>query len=107
MKTALAIAAMLFPLANASGAENVFTIDRTANGGVEVKLDGKLFAGYVVDQANKPYLWPVIGPTGKSMMRAFPMEQVEGEQRDHPHHRGITFGHENVNGTDTWVERAS
>ncbi|MCM2370220.1 DUF6807 domain-containing protein [Aporhodopirellula aestuarii] len=80
--------------------------------GVTVLVDGKLFAKYVVDDINKPYLWPVIGPTGKAMTRAYPMVEVESEgksQRDHPHHRGITFGHESVEGEDgsdgdTWHE---
>jgi hypothetical protein len=72
--------------------------------GVTVEVDGGPFAVYVVDESNKPYLWPVVGPTGKAMTRAYPMQDVAGEpkqQRDHPHHRGITFGHESV-GTAAW-----
>lgn len=87
-------------------AENVFTVERTPSGGAEVKIDGKPFASYVIDQANKPYLFPIYGPTGKAMTRAYPMQQVEGEQTDHPHHRGICFGHERLaGGTDTWSEQ--
>jgi len=41
------------------------------------------------------------------MTRAFPMESVEGEQQDHPHHRGIWFGHQGVGGSDLWHEAAS
>ena len=88
-------------------AENALTIDKTATGGFEVKVDGKPFATYVVDQANKPYLYPVYGPTGKAMTRAYPMEQKEGEAKDHPHHRGINFGHEDIAGWDTWAERTT
>lgn len=89
-------------------ADGAFTIARTPSGGVEVKVDGKPFATYVIDEGNKPFLWPVFGPTGKAMTRAYPMEQVEGEQHDHVHQRGITFGHEDIdNGTDTWQERAT
>jgi hypothetical protein len=86
-------------------ADTAFTIDHTPSGGVEVKVGGKPFATYVVDQANKPYLWPVHGPTGKAMTRAYPMQKAEGEQNDHPHHRSITFGHEGAGGCDTWHER--
>jgi hypothetical protein len=78
--------------------------------GVTVDVDGGPFAAYVIDQANKPYLWPVIGPTGKAMTRAFPMQELPDEpaaQRDHPHHRGITFGHEHMAGSDSWHERAT
>lgn len=71
------------------------SVNRDEGSGFTVKVDGKPFASYVVGEANKPYFWPVYGPTGKEMTRAFPMKEVPGEQRDHVHHRGITFGHEN------------
>ncbi len=35
------------------------------------------------------------------------MRTIEGEQHDHYHHRGIWFGHENINGTNSWLERGS
>lgn len=83
------------------------TVEKTPSGGAVVKADGQLFAEYVVDQTNKPYLWPIIGPTGKHMTRAYPMKNVEGERQDHPHHRGLNFGHENIGGFDTWAETAT
>jgi len=78
--------------------------------GIRIEVDGGPFAAYVINEANKPYLWPVIGPTGKAMTRAFPMQDLPGEpaaQRDHTHHRGITFGHENLGGTDSWHDRST
>jgi Methane oxygenase PmoA len=76
---------------------------------VTIDHDGKLVSRYHYRDAaaQKPYFWPVIGPKGTSMTRAFPMETVEGEQHDHPHHRGVWFGHQGVAGTDTWLEAAS
>ncbi len=56
---------------------------------------------------DKPYLAPVIGPTGKQMTRNFPMKQVPGEQQDHPQHRGIGFSHQNIGGLDTWDDQAT
>ena len=81
---------------------------RQDKSGVTIELDGGPFAAYRIDEGNKPYLWPVVGPTGKPMTRAYPMRDLPEEpaaQRDHPHHRGITFGHESVGGVDTWHER--
>ena len=84
-----------------------FTVTETPTGGAVVKVDGQAFAEYVVDQANKPYLWPIYGPTGKSMTRAYPMQNVPGEKQDHPHHRGLNFGHQSINGSNTWAEKAT
>lgn len=75
-----------------------FALKQDAHG-IEITHDGKPFASLVIDQANKPYLWPVYGPTGKAMTRAYPMQDVAAEpkaQRDHPHHRGLLFGHESI-----------
>jgi hypothetical protein len=104
----LGLLVLLFATTTLPAADNTFTIDRTPSGGADVKVNGKPFASYVIDQGNKPFLWPIYGPTGKAMTRAYPMQDVEGEQHDHIHHRGLTFGHEHINGgTDTWQERAT
>lgn len=84
-----------------------FSLEKTPSGGAILNHDGKLVTEYVVDQANKPYLFPVIPPGGVGMTRAYPMKKVEGEQWDHPHHRGICLGHEATNGFDTWAEKAT
>jgi hypothetical protein len=91
----------------AAAADKGFSIEKTASGGAIVKYDGKLVTEYVVDQANKPYLFPVIPPHGTPMTRADPMQKVDGEQWDHPHHRGICLGHEAENGFDTWAEKTT
>lgn len=74
---------------------------------VIVKIGDQTFAEYVLDdpETNKPYLWPVYGPTGKAMTRSYPMRDVEGEVKDHYHHRGIWFGHQDIAGSDTWAEK--
>jgi hypothetical protein len=99
------LAAALLPTLHA--ADNGFTIDKASGGGVTVKVNGQPFADYVVDQANKPYLAPVFGAEGKQMTRNYPMKTVEGEQHDHPHHRGICFGLESINGYNSWEELAT
>lgn len=74
--------------------------------GVVIKIDGELFTKYVTGdtKTNKPYFYPVIGPGGEEMTRAYPMKDVEGEAQDHPHHRSFWFGHQFVNDFDTWHE---
>ena len=104
MKFTPALALFLITTAFAA-ADNGLTLDKTPSGGVIVKLNGQPFAEYIVDQANKPYLAPVYGPTGKQMTRNYTMTTVDGEQHDHPHHRGIFFGHEDLGGTDFWAEK--
>ncbi len=87
---------------------NGFSVSRDA-GRVTIEYDGELVSRYYFrdQEARKPYLWPIIGPTGKPMTRAFPMKSVTGEQQDHPHHRGVWFGHQGVAGSDMWLEAAS
>ncbi|HUY34940.1 MAG TPA: PmoA family protein [Pirellulales bacterium] len=72
--------------------------------GVTVNADGKLFTEYLIAGGPKPILWPIIGPTGVPMSRAFPMRKIEGEKQDHPHQRSFWFTHGNVNGIDFWSE---
>ncbi len=74
--------------------------------GIEIRYQEKPFTTYVTQGAPKPYLFPVYGPTGKMMTRRFPMEIVQGETIDHPHHRSIWFTHGDVNGVDFWTEGA-
>ncbi len=84
-----------------------FSIDREASGDIAILIDGELFTRYVTsdDETNKCYFWPVIGPGGVKMTRAFPMEDVAGEKQDHPHHRSVCFGLQNAGGFNTWHER--
>lgn len=80
------------------------TIQQTEEG-LTVELDGKPFAKYVKESGNKPIIWPIVGPTGKEMMRQFPMRDAgEGEKADHPHHRSFWFTHGDVNGISFWHE---
>jgi hypothetical protein len=78
-----------------------------SDSGVDVKIDGKPFATYVFKSGAKPIVWPIIGPTGEEMTRAWPMKDgVEGEKKDHIHHRSFWFTHGNINGVDFWAETA-
>lgn len=87
----------------AADAEGGVEVKET-DAGAEVRIDGEPFTTYQVKNGPKPYLWPVFGPTGKPMTRAFPMQRVKGEAWDHPHHRGLWFTFDRVNDTNFWLE---
>ena len=74
---------------------------------VRVEIDGKLFTEYRFTGAPHVYFHPVIGPGGAKMTRAWPMEEVAGEARDHVHHRSLWYAHGSVNGVDFWSEAGS
>jgi hypothetical protein len=70
---------------------------------VAIQIDGKPFTvfHYGTD-ANKPFLSPLRSASGKIVTRGFPMENIEGESRDHLHHRGLWFSYDDVNGVKFW-----
>ncbi len=71
---------------------------------ISVNVDGKPFTEFFVSaDVNKPFLHPLRAASGKVVTRFYPMELVEGESRDHPHHRGLWFTHGDVNGFDFWA----
>jgi hypothetical protein len=79
------------------------SISRTGRN-LRVDLDRRLLTEYRVDVGNKPFYFPLIGPTGEPFTRAYPMATVAGEDRDHPHQRSCWLTHGKVNGVDFWSE---
>lgn len=76
-----------------------FTPDRE----IDVDIDGKPFTTFHYGaDANKPYFSPLRSASGKIVTRLFPMLTVEGESRDHYHHRGLWIGYKEVNGVNFW-----
>ncbi len=85
----------------------------------DVTIDGQPFTVFNYDKDTpKPYLYPVIGPTGAGVTRNFPMkdlpeERAQGKRKsrqDHPHHRSIWTAYGDVRlgdfdkvGTDYWA----
>jgi hypothetical protein len=71
---------------------------------IEINVDGKPFSTFFFGpETMKPYLHPLRAADGTIVTRRYPMEQVEGETRDHPHHTGVWFTHGDVNGFDFWA----
>jgi Methane oxygenase PmoA len=84
-------------------------------------LAGKDLVGryHIGPKVAKPYMWPLNGPTGVPVTRAWPMEKVKtGESDDHPHQKSAWFCHgdvipegielkervRGVEGVDFWAE---
>jgi hypothetical protein len=77
---------------------------RPSGPNLEVTIDDRPLTTYRVEPGSKPFFYPLIGPTGDSFTRAYPMTNVPGEDRDHPHQRSCWFTHGSVNGIDFWSE---
>jgi len=72
---------------------------------VPAVLDGELVTEYHYADADRPYFYPVIAPTGDNVTRHWPMKDInKDEQQDHTHHRSLWFTHGDVNGHDFWSE---
>jgi hypothetical protein len=70
---------------------------------IDIDLDGKPFTTFHSGVAEgRPYLAPLRSASGKIISRRFPMEMIEGESRDHLHHRGLWFSYDDVNGVKFW-----
>ncbi len=81
------------------------TAEKTPQG-VRVAIDGQPFTEYLTQSGAKPILWPILGPTGKPMTRAYPMGEAPNEKKDHVHQRSLWFTHGDVNGISFWEESA-
>src|SRR5436853_7227036 len=70
---------------------------------VDIAIDGQPFTSYIWPATlKKPVLYPLRTAKGTVVTRGFPLEQRPGERVDHPHHAGLWFNYENVNGIDFW-----
>jgi len=74
-------------------------------GKIAVTIDGKPFTTfyYSGEDVPKPFLHPLLTASGKRITRMYPMESVDGETKDHPHHRGLWFTHGEINEWDFWA----
>lgn len=76
-------------------------------GRIVVQINAQPFTTlYCGPETNKPYLHPLRAASGKIVTRGYPMENLPGEQHDHPHHRGLWFSHGDVNGFDFWANES-
>ena len=70
---------------------------------VDVLINERLFTSFLyADTLEKPVLYPLTADNGTIVTRGFPLNPKSGELTDHPHHVGLWFTYENVNGFDFW-----
>lgn len=68
-----------------------------------ITIAGKPFTTFIYsDTLEKPVLYPIYAADGQLITRGFPLKPRPGEPVDHPHHVGLWFNYENVNGLDFW-----
>lgn len=70
---------------------------------IDVIIGGKLFTSFLYpDSLEKPVLYPLHDAGGTVVTRSFPLDKRTGDPTDHPHHIGLWFNYENLNGLDFW-----
>jgi len=83
------------------GAEK--TVQLTLKGdSLDITVGGEPFTVYhFAKTQKKPYFWPVRSPEGLVMTRS--LEKT----KDHPHHKGLWFSVDEVNGIRFWAEKGT
>jgi len=83
--------------------EMVQVIQSAKENKIDIIIGGKLFTSFLYpDSLEKPVLYPVHAANGTIVTRGFPLETQPNDPTDHPHHIGIWFNFENINGLDFW-----
>ncbi|PAW62417.1 MAG: hypothetical protein B9S36_06210 [Verrucomicrobiia bacterium Tous-C2TDCM] len=74
---------------------------------LRVEMNGELFTDYITSGEDRyfPLFYPILGPGQIPMTRKYPLEIIEGEDTDHPHHQSLWFAHSEVNGHTFWAVR--
>jgi hypothetical protein len=73
------------------------------NDHIAITIDGEPFSDFYIGKSYpKPFLAPLRSATGLVVTRKYPIETVEGESRDHPHHRGLWIGYGAVSQVNFW-----
>ena len=97
------ITMLLVSMACAQKKEPVKIIRQPNEKKIDIFIGGKLFTSFLYpDSLEKPVLYPVYAANGTAVTRGFPLNPQPGDPIDHPHHIGIWFNFENLNGLDFW-----
>lgn len=76
---------------------------KATNNKIDILIGGKPFTSFLYpDTLEKPVLYPLYSANGLLVTRGFPLAPRPGDPTDHPHHIGLWFNFENLNGLDFW-----
>ncbi|MDF3077958.1 MAG: hypothetical protein K0S09_1847 [Sphingobacteriaceae bacterium] len=105
MRTTVSFAILVLTSSVAFGQNNptVQVVKKAGANIIDIKIGDKLFTSFLYpDTLEKPVLYPVFTSKGTDVTRGFPLNPRPGDPTDHPHHIGIWFNYENLNGLDYW-----
>jgi len=78
-------------------------VEKPAEKKIDVFYGDKHITSYIYyDSLFKTAYYPIATLSGTHVTREFPYVKKAGERTDHPHHVGLFFAHESVNGHDFW-----
>ena len=102
----LSLTAHIFLLGLSGSAQsNISFVDHDQK--IDVMAGERLMTSYQFGKyLSKPFLHPLMSPSGEMVTRQYPFEDIEGESHDHPHHTGVSFTYGSggeVNGTSFWA----
>jgi hypothetical protein len=108
-KIALCVASLMALLAfGAKPAAAQVQFNNVGGDHIVITINGEPFTEFYIGKVYpKPFLAPLRSANGLIVTRRFPQEMVEGESRDHPHHRGLFVGYGDVNGVNFWENEPS
>lgn len=100
-----AAVALSCSVASSSAGVSIFTLHQRDDR-VEILLDGQPWSAFLFHSKwDKPFLYPVRTASGNVLSRGWPVEPRPGDEQDHAWHRGIWYGHGDINGEDFWREK--
>jgi hypothetical protein len=103
-KTAVAGVMILWSVAVFAQFDEPVKLKKAENANrIDVFIGNKLFTRFLYpDTLEKPVLYPLYSSSNKLVTRGFPLDPRPAEPTDHPHHLGLWFTYESVNGLDFW-----
>lgn len=100
----IAMTMMTLPAVVSAQKKEPVTVIRSAKEHkIDILIGGKPFTSFLYpDSLEKPVLYPLRTANETVVTRGFPLNPQPGDPTDHPHHIGLWFNFENLNGLDFW-----